>query len=48
MNLETVIFGFFVLLTPEPSPWLEPTGGTSTSHPASASKRPVSAYDVER
>jgi hypothetical protein len=26
MNLETVIFGFFVLLTPEPSPWLEPTG----------------------
>jgi alkanesulfonate monooxygenase SsuD/methylene tetrahydromethanopterin reductase-like flavin-dependent oxidoreductase (luciferase family) len=34
--------------TSEPSPWLEPTGGTSTSHPASASKRPVSAYDVDR
>jgi hypothetical protein len=48
MNLETVIFGLFVLLTPEPSPWLEPIGGTSTSHPASASMRPVSAYDVER
>ena len=34
--------------TSEPSPRLEPTGGTSTSHPASASKRPVSAYDVDR
>jgi alkanesulfonate monooxygenase SsuD/methylene tetrahydromethanopterin reductase-like flavin-dependent oxidoreductase (luciferase family) len=34
--------------TSEPSPRLEPTGGTSTSHPASASKRPVSAYSVDR